>query len=256
MAHYTDGNVVPGPLPFDPLQTDGLFETLLCRDGKVMHMATHLHRLRRSFEQLGRPAPGELRGNSGQAAMERFAALLLHEEGLEHGMARLNLYCPFIHTEQTKCFMLASAFTTSLEKQYSLLPMHLEPVPERLHKSMPRSDFAAALGSAQKRGFDDALLHDGQGYILETSYAALLVRLDGAFVSPAGWKLPSTALAMAREVLPISERPLHLNDLPNCSHAYLLNSLRGMRPVIRIGNLELQADEASCTAVSQLLFGA
>ena len=179
---------------------------------------------------------------------------LLLEDGLDAAPARVNLYCLF-QENRASLGIAVQPFQPEPGKQYALLPVQLDPVPARAHKVLARADLNAARDSALAQGYDDALLHDAAGRVLETSYAALLLRLDGSLVSPAGLKLPSTALAVTRELLPVQEREVLLADMSRCEYVYLLNSLRGMRPITRINDLRFEPDEALCARIGHVLTG-
>ncbi|MDY7001019.1 MAG: aminotransferase class IV [Thermodesulfobacteriota bacterium] len=228
----------------------GFFETLFFNGKEVRLLDAHLKRLFASLDayQIPYHAPD----------FEGLIPLVLKKNSLERGFARVNIYYP-VDKEGVPAEPVVAAFPYSPkpDKTYALeispRPFHS---PLGAHKSMNYMYYHLERAAALRNGFDDALITDPRGRLLETSTASLLFYDHESFVSPASEnKLPGTAEAMAASMLTPKARPLGVQDLPSFKHAYVLNSLIGMKPVTRIGDLEFKPDAEPCEAVSrQVLF--
>ena len=183
---------------------------------------------------------------------------MLKENSLEHGFARVNIYYP-VDKEGVPAEPVIAAFPYSPkpDRTYALeispRPFHS---PLGAHKTMNYMYYHLERAAALKNGFDDALITDPKGRLLETSTASLLFYDGKTFVSPtAENRLPGTAEAVAASILRPKSRPIGVQDLALFKHAYVLNSLIGMKPVTRIGDLEFEPDAKTCERVSrQVLF--
>jgi 4-amino-4-deoxychorismate lyase len=69
------------------------------------------------------------------------------------------------------------------------------------------------------------------------------------------YKLPSTSLSLAGTVHSLIRKKITLNEIGRFRHAYILNSLIGMRPVVTIGETAFVPDEASCAPVTAVVLG-
>lgn len=106
------------------------------------------------------------------------------------------------------------------------------------HKSTNYGLRALAWAEAREGGFDDALLVDTEGRVLEASRANLFVKVDGRWRTPPleGGVLAGTARqqVLRRAAVPIEERTLAIAELDRVSAAFLTNSVRGAVAVSRI----------------------
>ncbi|MBN2140035.1 MAG: aminotransferase class IV [Desulfovibrionaceae bacterium] len=253
MIHYLDGEYHAGPLALDPAGPGfrsgcGLFETLFYNGRLVCHLERHVERLYAGLKVLGLGFRARDFGP--------IAARLLEANGLVGRAARLNIFC-FLDSETgpVRTLAMAAPYDPDPDRTFRLMVW-----PERHeswlcgHKTMNRLHFFLARRQARESGFDDALVLDGRGRILETTTASLIFQRDGRFLEPApGPRLPGIAAAVAGTLLDVRAEPLGLDEAAACSHAYVLNSLIGMRPVRALGGLEFAVDERTCGLVSKEL---
>jgi 4-amino-4-deoxychorismate lyase len=223
----------------------GFFETIFYNGELVCYLEEHVSRILSSLKAY-QIASETI--DFGQVIRE-----VLKQNGLTDGYARVNIYYP-IEVESSPASPLIAAYPYSPEpdRTFSLaISTYHHQSHLCAHKSMNYMHFYLAQRGALRRGFDDALLTDRSGRVLETSTASLVFS-DGEnmFTSSAGERLPGIALEIARTVLDVSERDISLDDLPEFKHAYVLNSLIGMKPVVKIDDLTYAADPATCSQVS------
>jgi branched-subunit amino acid aminotransferase/4-amino-4-deoxychorismate lyase len=97
---------------------------------------------------------------------------------------------------------------------------------------------------ARQAGFDNALLLDPEGNVLEAAHANIFVRLpDGWVTPPAGGDgmLPGTVRRHLLEnaPIPVREQTIPFTMLKDASEAFLTNSNTGIVPVAQIDELTL-----------------
>lgn len=216
----------------------GLFETLRWNGSTVRHWGLHAERLAASLADLGLacgPFPGP----------DDAVRLALHA-GLAHREGRVNILCPFDDLDVPAVPLLLAAPYDPPPPAPVSLAVFPDPHASFLgrHKTMSHLPYLVARRHAARLGCFDALLADREGLVVETSACALLLADDEGLVAPAHpCALPSTALALMAGVQPVRRRPVLLDDLPGFRHAFVCNSLFGMRAVSRIGEVGFALDE-------------
>ncbi len=223
----------------------GFFETIFYNGEIICHIEAHISRILASLEAY------QIAYES--IDFEQVIREVLKQNELMDGYARINIYYP-IEEESSPASPLIAAYPYSPEpdRKFSLAisPYHHQ---SHLctHKTMNYMHFHLAQLGARRRGFDDALLTDRSSRVLETSTASLVFSDGANMFSPAcSDRLPGIALKIARTVLDFSERDITTNDLPKFKHVYILNSLIGMKPVVKIDGLAYAPDPAICSQVS------
>ena len=100
------------------------------------------------------------------------------------------------------------------------------------HKTTRRARYAEA--SARHPGFDDVVLINERGELVETTIATLAVRLDGVWWTPplASGCLPGVERAEALASGRLAERILTPDDLARADAIARLNSVRGWEPMV------------------------
>jgi len=117
------------------------------------------------------------------------------------------------------------------------------------HKTLGMIHNVRALWNAQAQGFDDAIICDAQGYVLETSMANIFAITDGILLTPPtnGSILPGVmrkhVIRCAKELgISVQERALTQKELQEAQSVFLTNSLRGILPVCRVNNEKISTD--------------
>ncbi len=251
MIHYHKGKYSPEGVVLDPSQPAfrygaGFFETVYFNGSRVCHLDLHLDRL---FHAL--------RAYNIRHEAVNFPVVinqLLDRNGLTARPARINIFYPMEEPE-ARPVILAVPHEAKPYKAYRLCRCkdhHLSSLNE--HKTTSYMFFHLAMKQARARGFDDAALTDFDNNLLEATTGALLLAGEKGLIEPATpYKLPSIALKLARTVLDIAARPVNVDDLPHFNHAYILNSIVGMRPVVAIGETAFVPDGEACRKVTELV---
>lgn len=178
----------------DPVFTrgDGVFETLLVRDGVGCLLAEHLDRLERSAALAGLVAPPVDRWRA--AALEAVAQWPHDGEAvLRLLLGRDSVAFAMVSAVPDRVAAVRGAGVSALTLQRPLLPLANA-------KSLSYSVNSAALRHAQRLGCDEAIFVDGSGAVLEGPRSAVLVAVAGVdgktvLVTPDSSNiLPSTTL--------------------------------------------------------------
>lgn len=226
---------------------DGVFETLLARDGVIEHLDLHLQRLRNSATMLGIPLPYDF------ATLADGLAALLSGTGLAQGLAALRITltrgagrrgllppeAPAPHL-----LMTAAAYHPPAEESFAARIVAIrrnEGSPLSRIKSLNYLDNVLALQEAIAGGAHEALLRNNAGQICGGSRNNLFVVRKGQLVTPpiADGVLDGikrrVILDCARRIdCPLAEESLSPMDLLTVDEAFFSNSLMGIKPVHRI----------------------
>lgn len=253
MIHYYKGKYSPEGVSLDPSQPAfrygaGFFETIYYNGSKVCHLSKHLDRLMHS-----------LRAYNIHYETVNFAPIIeqvLDRNSLTGKPARINIFYP-MEEPQAHPAVVVMPHEPKPYKAHRLClckDHHVSTLNEQ--KTTSYMFFHLALRQARSRGFDDAALTDFDDNLLEATTGALLLAKNGGFYeTDTPYKLPSTALDLARNLLEIQAEPINFDDLQEYRHAYLLNSIIGMRPVVAIGETAFVPDEEACREVTKLVLG-
>lgn len=250
MIHYRKGEFTHQGVPMDPAAPAfrygaGFYETILYNGRKPCHLDLHLDRLLHSLRAYG-----------AQYAAIDFEAVILevvNRNGLEGSPARVNIFYPM--ESPAHPVVMAAPYEPKPYKAYRLClceDRHVSSL--NTYKTTNAMFFHLARNKALQRGFDDAVLLDFEDRLLETATGALLFRRgDEFFETESPYRLASTSLWLARTTIQVAPRPIALDALPEFEHAYILNALIGMRPVVTIGEVAFVPDEDTCREVSELI---
>lgn len=253
MIHYYRNRYRHGDVFLSPASPafrfgTGFFETMLYNGKLVCHSDRHCARIHASLDHFCIPYE--------PAPFDEIFPLLLEKNGLTGQPARVNIFYP-VAGSTTSPVVAAVPYERKPNRVYRLTycpDHHVSSL--NAHKTMAYMFFNLAHARAIAEGYDDALLTDLEGRVLETTTASLLFRKDGKFIEPSTpHKLPSISLDIARETLEVETMPVSFEKLGSMDHAYALNSLSGMRPVVGIGEVEFEPDEKTCRDVSEIITG-
>lgn len=221
------------------LHGDGLFETLLIRDGRACGVDRHLARLTAGTGRAGLPAvdPSHV-ARLLAIAVEQWGARgegmarVIYTRGRE-GTAEPTLYvtvsavAPRVATARrdgVRVVTLPTAYRSGLAAQ---APWLLTGV-----KSLSYAANVAALRWAQSSGADDAIFLAEDQLVLEGPRSSVVAVIDGALVTPMrdDGVLPGTTQEALFEVaaargIPVREQRLHLADLRGADAIWLTSSI-------------------------------
>lgn len=251
MIHYCKGEYCRDTVPVDPTTSGfrhgtGFFETIAYNGRVICHLERHLDRIHHSMRAY----------NLDYASVDfkEIILQLLNRNGLEGQFARANIVYP-AEEPQAHPVITVAPFEPKPYKAYRLaLCSDHQVSPLNAHKNTSYMFFNLALRQAKASGFDDAALFDLDGALLEATTGAIVLHREGEYVmmdSP--YRLPSTALELAGQVLDIVPGVVTRDEFSQYRNAYLLNSLVGMRPVVAIGETAFVPDEEACREATELI---
>ncbi len=240
MIYYRNGKLAENSVQMDLSQPGfrtgyGVFETLAWNGNKVCHLNLHLERARVSLK--------EFKIIEDSIDYEQIIAEVVEANGLQNSFARVNIFFP---SEGGKAVPIITAvphqdapdlvWSLMLAKEVFLSPL-------MRHKSMNRMDYLNAWRDAQSEGFNDALLHDFEGRVLESSFASLIFQKGDRYIEPqTEYKLPGTSQIIASKYINIESEPVFLKSVHEFDHVFALNSLGGMIPISAIGDVHFEVN--------------
>lgn len=234
MKMVVNGGIVPAPAGMTELpEGAGVFETVLLRENVPVFLAEHWVRFVAGCGWHGFTAPmtaDELVNLTRQLAQEnqvrtgvlRFAAWR-HDDRIEW---RVELGPPRPHMARAR-FRVADGG-----------PVLPGITPDRACKHLHRGEWAQALREARAAGWDEVLLSDLAGRLVEGGGANVffvaggVLHTPGLAVGPLPGVMRAQVLALARaRGWPVREGEFARNELAKASEIWLTNSLLGVRPV-------------------------
>ncbi|MGC0362426.1 4-amino-4-deoxychorismate lyase [Rhodococcus sp. 27YEA15] len=192
-----DHKVLDADVPFlhaDDLSVvrgDGVFETLLIRDGRARVVEGHLSRLVRSARALGLPAPvlddwrlaiemaAEEWGDSAEGAMR-----LVYTRGRESGGDPTSFVMVGPVADRVKHARESGVSVITLERGYSIDLSERAPWQLLGAKTLSYATNMAALRFAADSGADDVIFVSSEGNVLEGPRSSVIVLRDRTLITP------------------------------------------------------------------------
>ncbi|WP_309645212.1 aminotransferase class IV [Phenylobacterium sp.] len=219
---------------------DGLFETLLAKDGALVDLAAHLDRLEAGCATLGLPPPDRaeaerlMRRAVADLAAPRMAVRLT----LTAGSGGRGLDRPGAPVAR----LLATASVSMLAEGPARLALsgvrRNEGSPASRLKTLAYLDNVLARQEARARGADEAVMLNNRGEVASAAAANLFWLRDGRLFTPAlacgvlagvmRARVLSASAALGVEVEEVAASP---EELSGAAAVFLTNSLIGVRPV-------------------------
>ena len=234
---------------------DGVFETLKVTDGSAWYLDRHLHRLAHGADRLRITLPLELR--------EWIAAVVQHactENKRTHALrvivTRGIAQTPGLMGDTTGRPTVAILATDMPD----IAPVIYEHGVSAQVASSRRSIHSATAGlkttnylesilmlhEAHEAGYDDAIALDTRGFVAEASASNVFLWIDDVLVTPpcTCGILPGITRAVilelaAQDGIPSAEREVTLDDLAQAKEAFLTSSLRGIVPLVQVGQITI-----------------
>lgn len=235
MIYYRNGQFVDGTVEMDLSQPGfrtgyGFFETLAWNGSKACHLNLHLKRARASLNEF----------NVIEESLdyEKIISEVIDANALAGSFARVNIFFP-VEKGKTVPIVTAVSFEHDPERVWSLrVAKDVFLTGLMRHKTMNRMDYLNAWQTAHDFGFDDALLLDFEGRVLEASVASLLFKKGDRYIEPqTDYKLPGTSQEIAAQYLKIESKPVLVESVHEFDYVFALNTLGGMIPVSAIGDI-------------------
>lgn len=233
MKMAVNGVVVPAPpggmveLPAGP----GVFETLLVQAGAPVFFDDHWARLVAGCQWYGLDVPGP------PEEVGRLAAMLAAENKIRAGALRMAVWPGDQRAEwrlevgPPRAHMARSDFRIG---PGAALPAA---TPDRRFKHLDRGPWLRALRAARSAGWDEAILSDQAGRVVEGCVSNVFFVRDGCLHTPSMELGPlpgimrGRVLALARAMDWAVQEGIYVReDLEQASELWLSNSLIGLRP--------------------------
>lgn len=231
--------VLLSPMDTGILIGDGIFTTLLIRNGVPLFIKEHCERLYSQAKQLNL----QIIEISLQSIYE-----LIIQNNAQRGEYRLKL-CYLARGDffqKTKSSILLGILEpyTQVNNPLRLLP-YPYPIetPFSHYKTLAYSHRFFLLQWAIKHQFDDVITKDSKGHILETAFANIFWVKDKTFYYPAPQLpvFPGITIEVIKKIISswegyaIEQSYKQIQDIDSSAQWFITNSLLGIRPVIQIG---------------------
>ena len=224
---------------------DGVFETLLVRDGTPFALTRHLARLTAGAERMGLPLPDL------DAVRRGIAAVLDDGDGQALGRLRITYTAGPAPMgsgrgdgEPTLVVAVAPATPQPATAAVALAPwVRNERSAVAGVKTVSFADNVVALAWARERGAHEALFANTRGEVCEGTGSNVGYVLDGQARTPSlrSGCLPGVTRGLALEWCGIVEVDEPLDVLADADEVFLLSTTRAVQPVHRIDDRELPA---------------
>lgn len=222
---------------------DGLFETMRLHEGRVPLLARHLARLQADCHRIGLPYPGD--------GSIRQDLALLAGSGLREGVLRLVLtrgdggrgYAPPADAHGRRIMALhplPPAGPESLALGICGTRLGHSPALAGM-KHLGRLEQVLAAGEVAAAGWDEGLMLDAHGCVVEATRHNLFFVRHGRVLTPPlqGCGVAGVMRALVLEALSAlglagGKAPLRYHELDEVEEMFLCNAVAGVRPVSRI----------------------
>jgi branched-chain amino acid aminotransferase len=235
---------------------DGLFETLLVKNGNAFRLDRHLARLRRGLAAMQIEYPAALDSWLERVVTKESAQAFGGEAGLRvtvtRGVGPAGVGVP-ADARPTVVMTLsalprfAGIYETGLSVHVASGRRNQCAMTAGL-KTLGYTDAVAALLEARRAGADEALFLDTDGHCSEATASNLFIWTGSVLITPpiGCGALPGITREAVIEVasgqgLETVERTCALQDLLGATEAFLTSSLRGLAPVVRVGGAVIGA---------------
>ena len=227
---------------------DGVFETMLARNGTVFRLDAHLARLHDALAVLAIPAPPELRAWVDAAVAAADLAHGVVRLTVTRGLAPGGLTLP--RDPQPTVVVIVTAMPPPPASVYERgLSAHVASGRRNEHaatsglKTLAFTEAIVATIEAQRAGADEALLLDVAGHCAEGAASNLFAVTAGTVMTPplTCGVLPGITRGVVFDIaralgIPAEERVMTPADLRDADEAFLTNSFRGIAPLVRVGD--------------------
>ncbi len=227
---------------------DGIFETMLVRQGVIFRLERHLDRLRRgaSVLRIGlpysiadwveEPAAGAA-GDTGTATVR----LTVSRGPGVHGLApRESTVGRVVVTVDALPAFPASIYEHGLSALAASARRDERALTSGV-KTLAYTETIAALARARDEGTDEVIFLDTEGHVSEASASNIFIASGDTLVTPplSCGVLPGITREAIIELaatldLQVMERPVYPSELAGADEAFLTSSLRGVAPLVRM----------------------
>ena len=228
------------------LKAKGVFETMRVRKGKVALLAAHLKRMSRGLKVLNLTPLKSL------SAIPENISRLLKVNRLKNARVRLMVWQKGGRVHAAIIFEPLQPLTARQYKEgfkAIVANGHRRQTPVPI-KSLDYAIFREGLRKARAAGFDEALLANSKGELVEGSRTNVFLVKDNCLFTPPieSGCLPGvmrqTVLDGARRLkIRCAAKTLRAQDLVDADEAFLTNALLGIMPLTRLGPKRIATGE-------------
>lgn len=218
----------------------GVFETMLCRQGRVAFLERHLRRLRRSCPVVGITAPPV-------GYLKRAVAEFIAKNKLRCARLRLSLS----KTAGGACVTLSARPQPRQRRSYALMletKKKLFASRQTRIKSLRRDFYEDLYARSRSRGFDEVVFTNAHNEVMEATRTNIFCVKNGLVMTPRlqSGCLPGVTRAVVltslkKEKISCREVRLSVAQLLGSEEIFLTNAIIGVMPVSRIGAQRLSA---------------
>ena len=230
----------------------GLFETILAINNEVQQLTFHWNRLQQGLQLLGFQTPSFF---NEAALLKAIQGILNKNKHNKYARIRIQFFANaggILETQQNTCNYLieTSAIDASiceLNENGLLVGIHTlykkEIDPLSAYKINGRICYAMAAQEAKEKKWNDALVLNSQGNIIESSISNIFWIKDKTVYTPpvsegciAGIRRANWISTLKEKGIPVIEMPLSKEMLLEADEVFLTNSIRKIRWVNAIEN--------------------
>ena len=257
-----DGKPLDEKLPLRSLFFgEGVFETFRWRSKPPVFLEKHILRLKQGAEYLSIPFPGKrlIKGNLEKAVSvaevdDNYVKICLLSSGplkFYKRALRSHILVVVREYEPSREYLRVNVAATRRNSTSSLLWV----------KSINYLENVIARRVAEDRGYDESVFLNERGEVTEGSYTNIFWIRDDALITPAleCGLLPGITrealISLAKGLaLKVEEGRFDLNDMLQCTGAFLTNSLMGMSAIKEIDKQKIPVDEELFRKLRSSLF--
>lgn len=221
------------------LYGDGLFETVRIYDGKFFRLGAHIKRLFSGLKVLGIKIPYT------HAEIEIFTRELALTNRIEKGFARIVIsrgegflgFSPRGSATPHVAICARARTVAARLKEVWNLTVHKRPISPLPLKSLSYLPHVLARKQAEDDGFDEAILLDGQGRVIEATASNLFLWRDDHLITPAlstgclpGITRAEVIKVARKEGYRVTEKVFGMEECRKADALFLTNSLLEIVP--------------------------
>lgn len=245
MKLLVNGKVVSEPLtlPFSLsfIRGDGLFETILGIDEKIIAWQRHYERLAKSAEKLFITIPAKIDFEIGINQLLKGTV----------GKSRIRVAALADGT-----WLVVVEAAENLDKLPSLIKMNQvinSNSPLSGVKSISYGQSMLAVRTAQARGYSDGVYLNENGDVAETGSANIIILKDGKFITPAleSGCLPGITRQILIKDFGVAEGLFSWDQLMEADGVFLCSSIRLLMPVSKVEDKLFELSEVSSKLIGE-----
>jgi len=233
-----------------------VFTTALVCDGGLSFYQDHFERIMNSVQWLWGEAALVTSEKLWLSSLDQLPQLLKSVNSQESWKLRFT----FFEDSSKVLHSLLSLHPFESKNTLEMKPLSLELklMPARYRERIENIKLGSYLDTfrVQENMDNIPLFYNEEDQILETPTSNILFydSFRDLFNYPyeAGEMLLGIGLKKGMDGLPIEKISLNKNDLSRFTHAFLINSLRGVQPVVNLDGRTLEVNEKLCTRVSKV----